>query len=1108
MPGSEDYVVNLGVNASQLQQQVGLSIDQIRTLQGAATQSSAALQNSFTQGGQAAQQFDQNIRNTTVLLTQLREQGKTLGTEIAAGLKGTGLTDGMKQKLTELKSQLASFSKDNAKITLNLDGAALQRFETQIGQAKNEFQELGTVVQFARERLNNLAPDSTEFQQLNQQVELASGFLEGLGNAADIVNQRIVPLKTQLRQLREAMAQMEMAGQADTAEFRAMAQQAGALQDQIGDTQSQIRALASDTKNLDAGVAAVQGLAGGFAAAQGAVALFGSENEELNKVLVKVNGAMAVLQGIQALANTLNKDSALMVVLRANAERAATASSTALATSTTAEAAATAEATVATNGLTAALLANPITAVAVAIAAIVAALLIWGGSANETEEDLKSLNDEIERQNYLISLNDDALKRAGDIQTAYAKLAGKSEKEIADIEKETLQGRIDQREAFIKQNQAKLDEMNVTNKKDAEEYAKIQDGITKAESEVLDLRTEIQVKGIDAQTADNKKRKELADKALAEAKKNAEEQKKIADQLLKFTQSAAVSRVAALEDGVAKERRAIILDYQNKIEQVQNEKALSKDAETAQTALVEALTNERNKKLTDLNKKTAADRLQLQFQANQQLADAQKDGAAKDLALLEADYAEKKNAIETTYKDEESLRIQLLTALETKTEAERKKIALKGKQDQIEEAQNKELALIDVASAYSVDNKKAEEKKQIAVLEVKVKYAQKALDALVASGADENSVQVLQAKATVANLQKELKTAVDGQKGQGVTLLDLLGISDNLTDDQISAITKAAGQAVDALKSITASVVDLYDQQIDKQKEKIKATDDEISDLEDQLDEEKDLQEKGYANNVATIEKELAAKQAEKDEQVKQEQDLIKKRNAMKKAQILIDTATQASNLITASTEIFSSLASIPFVGVPLAIATIALMLGAFTAAKVSAFKAVDSSSTDSFGKGGVIDGKSHRDGGVKYKSMDGSGKVVELEGGEFVIRKSSTQKYYNLLDAMNEDKLDSLGLMNLALAELLEGTGVHLSSDSQDRAMGEKLKLEKLQVTVVNQAPDHGEDIRETNRLLRSMIADSRDRPTSWEDDKYTYIKRNNKTTRIPKKQLANDEQ
>jgi hypothetical protein len=68
---------------------------------------------------------------------------------------------------------------------------------------------------------------------------------------------------------------------------------------------------------LDAITDAAQGIVGGFTAVQGVMALVGDENEEVQKTLLKVQGALAALNGLQAVANTLNKESALMTELSA-----------------------------------------------------------------------------------------------------------------------------------------------------------------------------------------------------------------------------------------------------------------------------------------------------------------------------------------------------------------------------------------------------------------------------------------------------------------------------------------------------------------------------------------------------------------------------------------------------------------------------------------------------------------------------------------------------------------------------------------------------------------------------------------------------------------------
>jgi hypothetical protein len=128
--------------------------------------------------------------------------------------------------------------------------------------------------------------------------------------------------KARLRDLQKQMLDLETAGKKNTDQFRRMAAEAGSLKDAIGDTSAQVKALASDTRTLDTFTSAIQGIAGGFAVAQGAAALFGEESEDVQKAMMKVQAALALVNGATAVANALNKDSALMVNLNAAAQRA------------------------------------------------------------------------------------------------------------------------------------------------------------------------------------------------------------------------------------------------------------------------------------------------------------------------------------------------------------------------------------------------------------------------------------------------------------------------------------------------------------------------------------------------------------------------------------------------------------------------------------------------------------------------------------------------------------------------------------------------------------------------------------------------------------------
>jgi len=123
-------------------------------------------------------------------------------------------------------------------------------------------------------------------------------------------------LRTELKQLQKDLLSGKFTGE----EFVQATNRAGELRDSIGDLNARIKVLGSDTRTLDGLIGAAEGIAGGFALAQGAAGLFGSENDALEKSLLKVQSSMAVLQGLQAVANTLQKESAARIAVTTAAQ--------------------------------------------------------------------------------------------------------------------------------------------------------------------------------------------------------------------------------------------------------------------------------------------------------------------------------------------------------------------------------------------------------------------------------------------------------------------------------------------------------------------------------------------------------------------------------------------------------------------------------------------------------------------------------------------------------------------------------------------------------------------------------------------------------------------
>lgn len=227
----------------------------------------------------------------------------------------------------------------------------------------------------------------------------------------------------------------------------------------------------------------------------------------------------------------------------------------------------------------------------------------------------------------------------------------------------------------------------------------------------------------------------------------------------------------------------------------------------------------------------------------------------------------------------------------------------------------------------------------------------------------------------------------------GVTgfLLSYMGFD----DDGIKAWNAACSQVISNLQEIAQAEVDVAQAAVDAAEKRVEAA-------QSAYDAEVEGRNNGYANQVATKKKEL---QQEK-KNMQQKQKLLEQ---AQKRQEAINTVVQASSLITASANIWSSMSSIPIIGPALALAAIATMWTSFAVAKVKA-KQATAAANQEYGEGGLefLEGGSHASGNdIDLHQKNSEGKNMRAEGGEAmaIINKRNTRKYRRVLP----DIVDSL---------------------------------------------------------------------------------------------------
>lgn len=350
----------------------------IQEFQGAAVLGGKEMDGAFNR---AAQAIDKAFANIDVIvdtnkaaIRELEDEYKRLGVEASKALSA-----GNKEEATALQAKQAQIREE-----INLRQQVIDETGKQADALLREEQQLKKAQQAAEQNAN-----------------------------------AHTSLRMQLRNVREQLAQMEEAGLRGTDTFKKLQQEAGRLANAIGDAQTQARIFSHDNAGLQGMIAGLSGVAGAFSAAQGAVALFAGENENLQKIMLKVQALMSITMGLQQVANALNKDSAFMLVTVTKAKELLA---------------------VATNKLTVALGGSAIAAKALMATltlglsvAITAAIVLWEKFSGSTKEAAKST--EAARKMFddyhktMAGKSADLVGRYAKLRDEYGKLQTASEKQ-------------------------------------------------------------------------------------------------------------------------------------------------------------------------------------------------------------------------------------------------------------------------------------------------------------------------------------------------------------------------------------------------------------------------------------------------------------------------------------------------------------------------------------------------------------------------------------------------------------------------------------------------------------------------------------------------------
>lgn len=384
------------------------------------------------------------------------------------------------------------------------------------------------------------------------------------------------------------------------------------LRDRIGEA-AETAALFDPGKKFQVFAGALNAVAGGFSAVQGALGLIGVESEAVEKQLLKVQSALALSQGLSTIADSAKDFQRLKAVLgeisvvqkanaAANRLAAATMTTFGVSVNTT---------SVAFRVLKGAIAATGIGLLVVAIGAAVEAFSTFESAATRAANAQKDFNEQSKKiADEGLKTEQEFIERQTKLLVSQVKARGGTAEEIAKIERDSLESR-------KKSYQRYFDEVLSLDKQAALDV----------EKNIKDLNAELRIQDNNAKAAQLERDKQQAKEIADIAKQAAEEIKKATEDANKeLSDIRKENTLLSIEDEQQRAVKAIEIDLKSNLERINllkvNEKIkqalrveLQKKADQEISALNQQRANEEAKAEADYQKKVAEVRSEVQLNA-------------------------------------------------------------------------------------------------------------------------------------------------------------------------------------------------------------------------------------------------------------------------------------------------------------------------------------------------------------------------------------------------------------------------------------------------------------------------------------------------------------
>lgn len=374
---------------------------------------------------------------------ELKDQQKALGEVTEANAEQYYKLD---SQIKATNQQAAQYQKQvtNSIKLQNTQEQSLEALRTQLSLDNAEFAKLGNAQKdlARKDELGKRIAATTE--ELKRQEEALGDHRRSVGD----YGKAVADLKTELSSLTDQLVVMAANGDTSSEAYQTMIARAGELkvaQDRVNQSIDQV---GRGTESISALTGAVGGVTAAYGLWTAASAVLGAENEELDKVMKQMMTVITALNSLTAINNALSKTNATYraaqnIVDKANNSfviKSIKARATQNAT-TAAGTIATKAATAATWLWNAALAANPVVIVTIALVALIAGIAALAGAFKGSDDATKAYNATLEESERLLkkvnaqvadNIADLELQRDKAIEAARAR--GASEAELAELQ--------------------------------------------------------------------------------------------------------------------------------------------------------------------------------------------------------------------------------------------------------------------------------------------------------------------------------------------------------------------------------------------------------------------------------------------------------------------------------------------------------------------------------------------------------------------------------------------------------------------------------------------------------------------------------------------------